>query len=60
LLTHIKGAYDNRTIFESLDIAWNLLRAFPKEMLKKIPKNEIEKFYARRAAARNGGEQPEI
>ena len=30
--------YQNRTIFESLDIAWSLLRAFPKELLKKIPK----------------------
>lgn len=33
-----QGAYENRTIFESLDIAWSLLRAFPREMLKKIPK----------------------
>jgi V-type H+-transporting ATPase subunit B len=34
-----QGHYEARTIFESLDIAWSLLRAFPKEMLKKIPKD---------------------
>jgi V-type H+-transporting ATPase subunit B len=37
-----------------LDIAWSLLRAFPREMLKKIPKNLIDEFYLRRAAARAG------
>lgn len=46
-----QGPYDNRTIFESLDIAWNLLRQFPKEMLKKITKSEIERFYYRQQAA---------
>ena len=25
-----QGPYDNRTVFESLDIAWSLLRQFPK------------------------------
>jgi len=50
-----QGAYENRTIFESLDIAWSLLRQFPKEMLKKIPKDVLEEFYERRADARGGG-----
>jgi V-type H+-transporting ATPase subunit B len=27
-----QGPYDNRTVFESLDVAWSLLRQFPKEM----------------------------
>jgi V-type H+-transporting ATPase subunit B len=54
-----QGAYENRTILESLDIAWNLLRAFPKEMLKKIPKKEIDLFYARRTEARSGGDRKE-
>ena len=31
-----QGQYEGRTVFESLDIAWSLLRAFPKEMLKKV------------------------
>ena len=35
-----QGPYQNRTIFESLDLAWSLLRAFPKELLKKIPKKQ--------------------
>ena len=41
--------YQNRTIFESLDIAWSLLRAFPKELLKKIPKKTLAAHYARKA-----------
>ena len=32
-----QGNYENRTVFESLDIGWQLLRIFPKEMLKRIP-----------------------
>merc|ERR1712178_44354 len=32
-----QGPYQNRDIFESLDVAWRLLRIFPKELLKKIP-----------------------
>ncbi len=27
------GVYENRTVFESLEIGWTLLRIFPKEML---------------------------
>jgi len=45
-----QSAYEGRTIFESLDIAWSLLRAFPREMLKKIPKALLDEFYTRRAA----------
>lgn len=36
---------ENRTIFESLSIAWSLLRIFPKEMLNRIPTNILEKYY---------------
>ncbi len=31
-----QSAYDNRNIFDSLDLAWNLLRIFPPEKLKKV------------------------
>lgn len=31
-----QGGYEARTIFESLDIAWDLLRIFPKESLNRI------------------------
>mmetsp|Transcript_239 Transcript_239/g.928 ORF Transcript_239/g.928 Transcript_239/m.928 type:complete len:485 (+) Transcript_239:44-1498(+) len=45
-----QGPYQNRTIFESLDVAWSLLRAFPKELLKKIPKKVLNQHYARKHA----------
>jgi len=38
---------DNRTIDESLDIGWSLLRIFPKEMLNRIPKDVLEEYYMR-------------
>ncbi|CAN0137313.1 unnamed protein product, partial [Laminaria digitata] len=41
-----------RTIFESLDLAWSLLRSFPKELLKKITKKQLESWYSRRSAAK--------
>merc|ERR1712086_824429 len=42
-----QGAYENRTIFETLEIAWGLLRTFPKEMLKRIPEKTLKVYYAR-------------
>merc|ERR1712119_81164 len=47
-----QGPYQSRTIFESLDLAWSILRAFPKEVLKKIPKKVLDQYYARRREAR--------
>lgn len=47
-----QGPYQARTIFESLDLAWSILRAFPKELLKKIPRKDLDKYYARRSAAK--------
>ena len=34
-----QSPYESRTIYESLDLAWSLLRIFPKELLnrKRIP-----------------------
>lgn len=43
----LKGNYENRTVFESLDIGWQLLRIFPKEMLKRIPASILAEFYPR-------------
>lgn len=31
-----QGPYESRTIFDSLDLAWDLLRIFPKEQLNRI------------------------
>uniref|UniRef100_A0A158Q7T6 Vacuolar proton pump subunit B n=1 Tax=Elaeophora elaphi TaxID=1147741 RepID=A0A158Q7T6_9BILA len=42
-----QGSYENRTIFESLDIGWQLLRIFPREMLKRIPTSTLDKYYPR-------------
>ncbi len=37
--------YENRTIFDSLDIAWDLLKKFPKESLTKITDDIKNKYY---------------
>ncbi|MGH0162073.1 UNVERIFIED_CONTAM: hypothetical protein FKN15_042411, partial [Acipenser sinensis] len=37
-----QGPYENRTVYETLDIGWQLMRIFPKEMLKRIPQNVSE------------------
>ena len=42
-----QGNYENRTVFDSLDIGWQLLRIFPKELLKRIPQSTLEEFYPR-------------
>jgi V-type H+-transporting ATPase subunit B len=42
-----QGPYENRTITDSLDICWQLLRTFPREMLKRIPLNILQEFYPR-------------
>jgi len=42
-----QDAYEARTIFKSLDLAWNLLRIFPEKLLKKIKKDMLKKYYNR-------------
>jgi V-type H+-transporting ATPase subunit B len=42
-----QGAYESRTIFDSLDLAWSLLRIFPKELLNRVSPKIIDEFYAR-------------
>merc|ERR1711988_1886474 len=42
-----QGQYENRDIFTSLDIAWELLRIFQPELLKKIPAKLKDKYYNR-------------
>ncbi|NWR25579.1 VATB1 ATPase, partial [Emberiza fucata] len=46
-----QGPYENRSIFESLDIGWQLLRIFPKQLLKRIPESILAEFYPREAKA---------
>jgi len=38
---------DNREIIATLDLAWALLRTFPREMLKRIGPDELDEFYSR-------------
>eukprot|EP00983_Pelagomonas_calceolata_P008970 291919-Pelagomonas_calceolata.AAC.1 len=43
-----QGAYDNRTIFQSLDLAWSLLRIFPRELLRRITVKTLDEWYDRK------------
>jgi V-type H+-transporting ATPase subunit B len=58
---------ENRTIFQSLDKAWDLLSLFPKEKLTKIKKAHKDNFYMRekrvfdeRRNAQEGGDDNQI
>lgn len=42
-----QGPLEMRDIFSSLDIAWELLRIFPEDMLKKLPAKVKAEFYPR-------------
>ncbi|KAF4959168.1 hypothetical protein FSARC_10822 [Fusarium sarcochroum] len=44
-----QGQYESRTIYESLDLAWALLRIYPKELLNRIPAKILNEFYQRAA-----------
>ncbi|ORZ13437.1 P-loop containing nucleoside triphosphate hydrolase protein [Lobosporangium transversale] len=50
-----QGNYESRTIFESLDQAWSLLRIFPKELLNRIPQKLLAEFYQRDRKGRRHG-----
>lgn len=41
-----QGFYEKRDIFQSLDIAWSLLRTFPRDMLTRISAKTLDKYYA--------------
>lgn len=41
----VQGAYESRSIFESLDIAWGLLRIFPRELLRRITAKTLDVHY---------------
>ena len=44
-----QGPYEYRSIFQSLDLGWELMRTFPQSMLKRInPKIKAE-YYPRQA-----------
>ncbi len=39
-----QGEYENRSIFETLDLGWKLLRMLPKSSLKRIRPEYLEEF----------------
>eukprot|EP00210_Caulerpa_lentillifera_P007117 g6809.t1 len=43
-----QGSYEARDIFQSLDLAWSLLRIFPKELLRRVTPRTIEEYYDRK------------
>jgi V-type H+-transporting ATPase subunit B len=42
-----QGYYEARDIYASLDIGWQLLRTFPREMLGRITKGTLDEHYNR-------------
>ncbi|EUC54527.1 VMA2-H+-ATPase V1 domain 60 kDa subunit, vacuolar protein, putative, partial [Rhizoctonia solani AG-3 Rhs1AP] len=54
-----QGAYESRTIFDSLDLAWTLLRIFPKEQLNRINPKIIAESYSRQPKSKKTGEKKE-
>ncbi|HSV31830.1 MAG TPA: V-type ATP synthase subunit B [Atribacteraceae bacterium] len=53
-----QGEYENRTIEETLTIGWELLRMIPREELKRIRDEYLDRYYKKEetvATAREGG-----
>jgi V-type H+-transporting ATPase subunit B len=42
-----QGPYESRSIFKSLDLAWENLRIFSDKMLKKINQENLKKYFKR-------------
>ncbi|MCX7845991.1 MAG: V-type ATP synthase subunit B [Dictyoglomaceae bacterium] len=42
-----QGEYENRSIFETLDLGWKLLHILPKSSLKRIRPEYLEEFWGR-------------
>lgn len=46
---YCRDPYDNRDVFTSLNLCWDLLEAFPPEDLKQIKPDLRDQFYKREA-----------
>ena len=46
----VQGAYEARSIFDSLDIAWGLLRIFPRELLRRVTAKTLDMYYDRESS----------
>lgn len=40
-----QGQFENRSIFESLDIAWSILRMFPERLLQRMSRETLDAYY---------------
>lgn len=45
-----QGAYEARSIQESLDLAWSLLRIFPRELLRRVTAKTLDEWYDKETA----------
>ena len=45
-----QGAYEARTIQQSLDLGWSLLRIFPRELLRRITAKTLDQWYDKEGA----------
>lgn len=52
-----QGAYEARTIFESLDKGWEMLRTFNQDELNRIPAKILNEFFARKPTEAEGESQ---
>jgi V-type H+-transporting ATPase subunit B len=48
-----QSPYEKRNIFDGLDMAWELLRIYPKELLNRIPKKVLDQYYQRQSKKSN-------
>ncbi|KAK4535622.1 hypothetical protein CDCA_CDCA05G1647 [Cyanidium caldarium] len=46
-----QGRNENRSVFESLDLAWSLLRTFPPSLLKRVSQGVLDEYYHRKGVA---------
>ena len=51
-----QGEYETRTIFDSLDLGWTLLRIMPKEMLNRISPKILKEYYSRKPSKTRHGD----
>ena len=47
----LQGAYEARSVFQSLDLAWSLLRLFPRELLRRVTGKTLDKVCTPPASA---------
>jgi V-type H+-transporting ATPase subunit B len=44
---YVSQGYESRDVFDTLDMAWSILRLFPRDILKRISPKILDEFYQR-------------